>query len=324
MTRLKRKKDLPSGHDDDVRFGTPSMVAEYRAERLCEHADTMVEVGAGAGFQTRAFRMFCDHVIAVDIDVARLERGDFPKDVVVIAGNALAQDVFAQVKAACTGRIVVFLDPERPPRAKERTLDEVKPDLKNFVDLYSELGDVAIELPPFLTEIPWVCEREYLSVDGELNRLTVYLGQLKKCDVSVVRLPEWKRVEHSGELPKKTDMTIENPKYVLVPDRALEHAGLTMKILPERFQKLSLGNKRVFLTETSVSSLFATYEIHARGKKEEILACLSECQAVILHGKLSPNEQRALLRELNPYCTGKRRAHLFIGKTWYLCWSSRL
>src|SRR3989338_587977 len=68
MTRLKKQKELGSGSKEDVRFGTPEAVASYRAQRLAElKPDTIIEIGAGAGFQTQAFAKVAK-VIAVEID----------------------------------------------------------------------------------------------------------------------------------------------------------------------------------------------------------------------------------------------------------------
>ncbi|WP_243684043.1 hypothetical protein [Methanosarcina barkeri] len=42
-------------------------------------------------------------------------------------------------------------------------------------------------MPP--ERIPFDCEKEYISLDGQLNRLTLYLGGLKQYDRMAVALP---------------------------------------------------------------------------------------------------------------------------------------
>ncbi len=320
MTRLKQKKELPSTDPNDVRFGTPYEVADYRAERLCEGVETVIEIGAGAGFQTGAFAERSEKVIAVDIDRERLKRGNFPGNVVLIPGDAMDPVVIKQIKKEIVGKCVVFLDPERPASSKKRKLDEIQPNLKKFVEIYSEITEaICMEMPPFLEEIPWNCEKEFISINGQLNRLNVYLGSLKKCDISVVRLPEWKRVEHSGPLKNKApEPLLETPKYILLPDKAVEHAGITNEILPDKYIEIHLGNKRAFLVQDLVSSIFSTHKIVASGDRKMIEKALPKFETVILHGGMSQTEQKKLLKQLNQLCIGNGRAHLFMSTTWYL------
>lgn len=317
MTRLKRRKELPSDHQHDVRFGTPQDVAAYRAQRLAElKPDTIVEVGAGAGFQTQAFAEHAP-VIAVDIDAARMERGSFPENSTLITGDALAEEVLAQVKAAARGKAVVFLDPERPAHAERRRLSDIEPDINEFIAQYSTFSEaIAIELPPFLTEIPPDCEREYLSINGKLNRLTIYTGSLKRCEVSVVQLPSGERIEHSGPVPEFQNAEVRS-FFLLEPDAALLQAELESVALNVPARAVLFGKKLCYFTETRSSRLFTHYRVRAIGK-DQVIKALSRCGTIILHGSMSQNEQRELLRELNRHCKGKKRLHLFIGHTWCL------
>lgn len=317
MTRLKRKKELPSIHEHDVRFGTPQDVAAYRAQRLAElKPDTIIEVGAGAGFQTQAFAKRAQ-VIAIDIDAARMERGNFPENSTLITGDALAEEVLAQARSAAKGRTVVFLDPERPPSAEQRRLGDIRPDIREFLAQYGAFSDaIAIELPPFLTEIPFDCEREYLSINGKLNRLTVYTGSLKRCDVSVVQLPSGERIEHSGPVPEFHNAEVR-AFYLLEPDAALIQAELENVALNVPARAVLFGRKLCYFTETRGSKLFTHYRVRATGK-DQVMKALARCGTIILHGSMSQAEQRDLLGELNRHCKGTKRLHLFIGHTWCL------
>jgi hypothetical protein len=313
MSRIKRKKELDSPVNTDVRFGTPKEVAEYRAERLKGY-DTIIEVGAGAGFQTEAFAHNA-RVVAIDIDAERLGRANLPENVTPIAGDALDPGVMTKAKSAANGKTAVFLDPERPPSSKSRTLDEIKPDINKFIMEYSGIAeDIAIELPPFLNDIPAECEREFLSVEGKLNRLTVYFGELKRCDVSVVRLPSKQRVEHNGPLPYLEETSVR-PRFIGEPDAALTHAGLTPLALPQRYQGLP-GRKPTFLLEEEHKHPFLKlYRIVASGEKK-VRDALIRCNTLVLHGDMSPQEQREMLRSLNRFCKGRARMHLF--PDWHL------
>jgi hypothetical protein len=317
MTRLKKRKDISSAHDLDIRFGTPREVAEYRAKRIAEaRPQTIIEVGAGAGFQTQEFAKYAD-VIAIDIDAERLARARMPGNVTVITGDALDQAVISKARSLAKGKTVIFLDPERPPAAAQRSLSEISPDIHEFIAEYGKISkEIAIELPPFLQDISLSCEREYLSVDGKLNRLTIYLGDLQRAELSVVRLPEVARITHDGMLPQlqQSDLVAQ---YIAEPDAAIAHAGLAAKVLPHRYGILKLGKRQAFLLESPVSSPFLrNFRIIATDNDVE--KALARCGTLILHGSMEPEEQRALLRKLNKLCTGKRRMHLFLGTRRFL------
>jgi hypothetical protein len=309
MTRLKRKKELFSPEADDVRFGTPPEVAAHRAQRLLGY-ETIIEVGAGAGFQTNAFAKVA-HVIAIEIDAERIGRAKFTKNVTPIVGDALK--IASQI--APTGKTAIFLDPERPPQAVKRTLAEIQPNIDEFLKLYRKFSDdIAIELPPFLGELPENCEREYLSIDGQLNRLTVYFGKLKRCDISVVQLPSGKRFEHNGPIPPSDSVPVK-PLFILEPDMALAHAGVAHLAL-NKYQEISLGKKKAYLTEQP-APFFRAYKIRATGE-QDVSEELMRCGMLILHGSMSPEGQKTLLRKLNPRCKGKLKMHLFLADDWYL------
>lgn len=324
MTRLKRKKSVTNATErttsHDVRFGTPELVAQYRAGRIAPGHDTIIEIGAGAGFQTAAFAKLAKKVIAVDIDAERLARGSFPENVVAIPGDALDASVIARIKGEIVGSAAVFLDPERPAQSKHRTLAEIQPDIHEFLDAYGAITkDIAIELPPFLErkEIPRGAEIEYLSVDGQLNRLTCYFGALRRDDVSVVQAPGNERIAHTGRLPgMREDLDIREARFVLEPDAALGHAGLVVLALPAHYRKLPLGKKLNFLaSKKPYGPWFRSYRIVARGDEGMIRRAMTRHppQAVILHGALDPAQQRELLASYKPLCYGKERVHLFIG-----------
>lgn len=329
MTRLKRRKELPSDHKGDVRFGTPQEAAEHRAQRIAALSpDTIIEIGAGAGFQTAAFSQAAKCVIAVDIDSDRLGRAAFPENVIPIAGDALDKEIYGRIKRDAKGKIAVFLDPERPPSSAQRTLSEIQPDIITFLREYTAITpDIAIELPPFLADGEFAAlpphEREYLSIGGKLNRLTVYFGALRRCDISVVRLPDGARIEGNLPLRHVDQAPRDGAKFVLIPDAALAHAGMVGEALAAGGVKavhiLPLGNKTVYLSATRCKGQhFRTLRIMAYGPRRQIEQALHRCGPLVLHGKLSEQEQRELLLSLRKFCKGQERMHLFLGDRWYL------
>lgn len=329
MTRLKRRKELPSDNKNDVRFGTPQEVANYRAKRLAELSpDTIIEIGSGAGFQTNAFSDVTKHVIAVDVDNERAARAKTPDNVISIIGDALDTTIIAKIRTQAKGKTAVFLDPERPPSSSHRTLDEIQPNILEFIKSYMEITpDIAIELPPFLSDDQFTGlpehEREYISIDGKLNRLTIYFGALRKCDISAVRLPSGDRLGGNVPLQSLAQTARDGAKFVLIPDAAIAHAGLIGEALAaagiNAAHTMPLGNKTVYLSAArSKGPFFKALRIIAYGPRRQIEQSLHRCSTVILHGKMEEDEQRKLLSELRRFCKGHERMHLFLGDRWYL------
>jgi hypothetical protein len=69
-----------------------------------------------------------------------------------------------------------------------------------LIEEYSKISDkIAIEAPPFtndLNRLEESFEKEFISVDRKLNRLTLYFNKLKKCERSAVSLPAGTRIEN--------------------------------------------------------------------------------------------------------------------------------
>lgn len=323
MTRLKPKKEL-NGTPNDVRFGTPELVANYRAKRLAKfQPDTVIELGAGAGFQSNAFAKLVKNVIAVEIDKEKISRAVLDKNVTAIAGDALDPKVVEQITKLCKGKTILFLDPQRPATSERRTLAEIKPDIQKILSTFGKITkEIAIEVPPHLSNeeldrLPRH-EREYLSIDNVLNRLTLYFGELREEAVSAVQLPNENRIAATILEPIRNVQTIEH--HLLEPDAALLKADLVGNALcnlPVMIE--DIGNKAVYISSRNTTSpFFRKYKVIAHGNRKLIEKRLFNHGTVILHGRLSAEEQRELQFGLRKFCRGKDRVHLFIGRQWYL------
>src|SRR3989338_633103 len=156
---------------EDVRVGTSQLVAEYRAKRL--RCDTSAELGCGVGFQSFAFAKTCQRVFAVERDARKLETAKKNaealgiKNITFVLGDALDPASIKKLKS-CD---VIFCDTERPLGEVRRTLETIQPNPLELLKAYSPItSQIAIELPPFLKDIPLAGEREYLSIHGALSR----------------------------------------------------------------------------------------------------------------------------------------------------------
>jgi len=237
-------------NEEDIRWATPEVVADYRAERL--KCKVIADIGCGIGFQTFSFAKTCERVYAVEIDKEKMENAKKNaealglKNIKFILGDALDKKVADKLKD-CE---IIFCDTDRPINEDERKIESIKPDVKKLIEAYSKITDkIAIEFPPQIREIPFDCEKEYISVRGKLNRLTIYLGGLKKSDKSAVVLP--KREVLRGEGDKKEKKNVGQPKllkYLYEIDPAVDRAGLISELAKETGVKFCYKDKFSFLT----------------------------------------------------------------------------
>lgn len=307
MPRVKVRKEVEEGlkyDSEDFRFATPKIVADYRAKRL--KCDTLLEIGAGVGFQTVAFAKKCKKVYAVEIDerkvgylnknVAKL------KNVEVIHGDGLSDEV-AKIKADA-----VFVDTERAASEDIRKLSSIKPDIKKLVELYK---DVCIELPPQIRGIELDCEKEYVSVDGELNRLNLYFGKLKTYKTNVVSLPEEKRLVYKGRTLKETKSF--DHKFVYEIDAAVVRAGLVGELPKGEIFKFE--NKAYLVSNRKLKSDFLTeYKVLKVCNVPEIKKALKElkCGEVVIKFKVEPEEYWKVRKKYEMDLKGKKQCYLFV------------
>jgi len=310
---------------DDLRFATNELVAAYRAKRLA--CQTLVEIGAGIGLQTVAFAKTCAHVIAIEIDPRKtsyLEANlklHHITNVTIITGDCL--DVVDRIDHAD----VIFCDPERAPTEDERSISTIQPHLPKVIELYGKLTDkIAIELPPQIHDIPFDCEREYTSVNHELNRLTVYLGSLKNQDASAILLPgEW-RLEKEAATEKKTEKKPEKKagRYLAELDDAIVAAGLADQ-LPGANWKNNIG---AFHTADTLADLGAPafskhrYRVRAScSSEQDFIQTLhrERIGKITYRANVKPSDYWSTRNKIEKGLTGRREAVVLIsGKEWLL------
>lgn len=309
MSRAKKEKEL-FGQDkliltpEDKRFATPAVVALYRAERL--RCGTIVDLCSGAGFQSFAFAQTCKHVIAVEKNPLLSAKAQEHAqklgitNITFLCGDALSSDIIAQIQKQKPD--VVFCDPERSAAEEQRTLSTIQPNILQLLEQYSPLTQkIAIELPPHMQtmELPsgFSAEQEYLSLDGAVNRLTLYFGPLQECAKKVVLLPQKEilcstNAEYpvissasspfSGSLVSTSSSLssslLPSYSYLLEPNLTVALAGmigaafvsaLSLEIfktlvLAKEIVAVSSGKKTMYLsTKVLNSPFFTVYKIHA-------------------------------------------------------------
>lgn len=312
---------------DGLRFATPEVVARYRARRL--KTDILADISCGIGGQAVFFARECRHVYGIDLDGDKLEcarknAGLYGIDnITFIEGDALSPRVIAQVADAG----IIFSDPARPPAEKTRQILSLSPGLPMVMDAYKDITNrFAFEAPPQMTpeRIDFDCEREYLSVDGKLNRLTLYFGPLKLCETSAVVLEgdDFYRLE-SGSLIKASELIIldEPETYAFEPDPAVVKAGLLGELaagLDHMAAFVPMDAKRGLLTsETPLNSTFFRNRYKILGRLS--LDCSrinrflmeNDIGKAVIRFKAAPDRYWDVRNTIESGLTGKKVAHLF-------------
>jgi SAM-dependent methyltransferase len=327
MTRDKRTIKFTKpifSNKEGLQLSTPEIVASYIAKRL--KTNIIADLGCGIGGQVIFFAKECKKVYAVERNPEKLEYAKKNcelydvRNVEFILGDVLSESIKEKVSDAD----IIFSDPARPLAEKERTLENLEPPITGIINLYSDITqELAFHAPPQMppSRIAFDCEREYLSLNGQLNRLTLYFGALKRCERSAVVLPGEVQLCSSGAPAIKTGDLRE---YVYEPEPSVVKAEL----LDELAQIISQANGEIFfykgderrtlLTSSElVSSPFFkdTYRVLGKIGKDvrtikEILRS-EKAGKVVLRFDIEPERYWDVRKKLEEGLRGERTLHVF-------------
>lgn len=301
--------------EKSIEIATPEILANYRAERLsCE---CIIDIGCGIGGDTIALAATCGKVIAIDIDQKMIDfarnncKAYGRKNVIFVRGDALKMNLKKY------GATYAFADPTR--RLKERRIKELSETIPSTIDLIKKLSffrGFCIEVSQQLNvdEIPFDCEKEYVSLNGELRCLSLYFGELKRCERSAVVLPQKERIE-SKESTEKAKESSELKKFFYEIDPAVVKANLVDE-LASNFDLFIFKN---FLTsDERVDSPFFknSFEFLTITDEDNLIDTLNEFDAgkVVIRGRIEPNKQLELKRNIEANLYGSKKLHVFLGR----------
>lgn len=258
-----------------VRYSTHELVAKYRAERL--KPESLADISCGIGIQLIHFAKFAKKAIGVDIDYKKIEYAKKNaeaynvRNIKFLVGDSLSEDVIKQINAE-----IIFSDPARDEFAKERKLEDLKPNPILVYEKYKKVTDQFVfDLPPQIQreKIPWKGEFEYIELNGELNRLTFYTEKLAKAERSAVILPERLIIDSNLKKSQVVEKK-ELMKYIYEVPVSVIYANLLEEFLGLFEKQLYLiheEKKRTFLTsdEEIISNYFKNiYKIKFKGIKD--------------------------------------------------------
>jgi len=316
----QNKLDIPEKY---LRFATPEEVAVYRAEKI--KCGNITEIGAGIGGQTLAFSKTCKQVLAIESDkkkagilIQNLKKLNI-NNVKVLVADALSKKAIEEIKEFQPD--IIFCDTERP-ESGERKISSIKPPIKEILKVFSEIKKIAVEIPPFTdtNELKEKPEKEFLSLNSQLNRLTLYFNELKNADVSVVSLPSREKLESKIPRPKiKKISSIKEFEYLSAVNPAVVIANLVSE-LAEKFNASVLElNKPVLLSNKPARTDFLTgYKIKTicKNEQKEIKEKLGGLGAgkVILRYNIDPKDYWKIRNFYEKELKGNTEITLFINE----------
>jgi hypothetical protein len=311
---------------EGLRWATPQSAAEHCSRRIGR--DLVMDITCGQGGQVLFLSDTCRRVIGVDLDamnclVAFLNCDALDRrNVTIINGDCLDPEVIALAENGCA----VFSDPARPPGAVERTFEEIVPDPREVKAAYeNKAGGMCFEIPPYidLDKVEFDCEVEYLSIDGRLNRLNIYSGDLKLVGRSAVILPEGKVLRGDPSNVQGIDESrLSTGNLIYEVDPAVVRAGLEKTLAGELGTAPSfihLDERRCMLSSTRpLLSPFLKqgYRILGSGVSEEdLVPTLRKLGAgsVVLRYRVDPKDYWKERGSLEKGLEGRIKVDLFKG-----------
>jgi len=327
MTRDKRtiKFTRPiASNKEGLQLSTPEIVAAYIAKRL--KTDIIADLGCGIGGQVIFFARECKKVYAVERNPEKLEYAKKNcelygvKNVEFILGDALELSTIEKVSDAN----IIFSDPARPLSEKERTLSNLEPPITEILKLYSDITDeLAFHAPPQMppSRIALDCECEYLSLNGQLNRLTLYFGALKQCKRSAVVLPGETRLRSSDAAAIKSG---DLKGYVYEPEPSVVKAELLNELVHAVAEKgdeilyYKGDARRTLLTSSKrIGSPFFKDSYRVVGKTEMDISTIKEilkserAGKVVLRFDIEPGRYWDVRKKLEEGLSGTKALHVF-------------
>jgi 16S rRNA G966 N2-methylase RsmD len=306
--------------EDDLRFCTNQSIAGYRAERL--KCGTIIDIGCGIGIQAIEFAKRCKKVIAIEKDKRKIEFAKENAEISKIKNIEFINDDAIKALENIKSADIIFWDPERPESEKERGLESLKPSFSELKEKAHKITkDIAIEVPPQIEKdkIKEECELEYASVDNKLNRLTLYLGKLKRCSISVVSLPSKERIEYNDERIMLSEYADEVKDFIYEIDTAVVKSGLT-GLLIDKIKNLfwiKLQDKTYATSEQEIKSSFLKeYQVIGTLAKDELKRFLFKYKIAntIIHGSIAERDYADLRSSIQSGLEGTKTAHLFLDK----------
>ncbi|WP_297217271.1 SAM-dependent methyltransferase [Thermoplasma sp.] len=221
-----------------ARYSTPEMIGKYRSGRIHGY---VIDIGSGSGMQCIMFGLK-DECLGIERERLRYLSSIINADVYGSKSRFRNDDFYSITDVSAD---IVFSDPLRMNTHDLRKLVPSPYDIMDRIKSDSYVFDV----PPHtdLQTITFEGEKEYISVDGVLSRLTVYSGKLMEAEFSAHIMPAGIHITGSPYTGSFASPHVYD--YIYVVDPAVAAAGLM-----EEFSDMALisrDDRRTVLSSES-------------------------------------------------------------------------
>ena len=300
------------------KYATPEEICRYRSGRITN--SEILDVGSGSGLQAIFLSIYGKNsVTGIERDpvrfyLSRLNSIEMESsEISFIMGDFFKTDLSRIIKKDT----VVYSDPLRIPGPGHKSIHSLSPSPVKVMRKFSGVTEnFCFDLPPTLAphDIEISGEKEYISVDHTLKRLTLYTGDLRRSETSAVLLPEGR--EFRG-MPYEQELELGEPSsYIYVVDPAIVRAGLIRLIQNgEKYSLIHSDRRRTVLTSRVLYSDFPgeVYQVNGRCDKDSIRELLIDSGAgkVILRYSLNSEEYYGLKHNFEKGLTGSKTVYIF-------------
>ncbi len=302
-----------------LRYSTPEIIGKYRAERIKNK--TIADISCGVGLQAIFFSFTNRDVLGVDISERRVEyarrnaKAYGAKNIRFVQGDCLSDEIYRLVKEYD----VIFSDPARDEREEERKLETLRPSPLQIIEKYGN-REYIFDLPPQMEQnhIPQSWEKEYISINGKITRLTAYTNKLKMHERIAVSLPSkstfWTDEGHVKDVPVSEKIKLSD--YIYLVDESLYYARLLGEFAEVHgIVYLTVGKRRTLATGSPAKTPFLKpYQVLCHGSTlAPVLECMknNEIGKVTLRFSVPPEEYWQVRRQIEESLNGEKKATLF-------------
>lgn len=307
-------------------YSTPEIVCRYRASRISDF--NILEAGSGAGMQGIFLSTSNLSTVSVEIQperyrMARLNALEYKTGHIKFVNG----DIYnLSDEVGIDDSTVIFSDPARPRTEGERSMSALIPSPETLVKVFGKkTANFVFDLPPQMRQENMGIngEKEYISINGKLNRLTLYTGKLAKSETSAVMLPQNMRIAgEPGEL--KDDPNVQLKECILVPDISLVYARLLWKLKENYDLQLSWKDaRRYIMTSQEPQENFPGEQFYIlwTGEFQKLKSSLREHDAgkVVLRYPMEDGEYYKVRNDLEKGLNGNIDLYVFRnGKTYVI------
>ncbi len=293
-------------------YSTPEIVGKYRSEKL--KGNDIIDIGSGSGMQSIMFS-FNSNVTGIEKEKSRYLMSNINKNVYNSNAKFINSDFF-ELNYNYYNKII-FSDPLRPKTSNERIFSDLIPDPEIIIKKLKNINGYVFDLPPQMKwdNIKLNGEKEYISINGNINRLTLYSENISNDNVSAVMLPE--NLKISGE-PENFNYNIENIKneaYLYLPDISLLYSKLLYKAVNNDFHLIYMDNRRyVFTCNENIKNFFGKkYNILSITDKNNLLNELKKLNAdkIFFRFNINPEEYYKMKNNIENLLSGDKNIFIF-------------